>query len=217
MPVTSTRLRYARGALANPTLLPSHLILHVLQGYEAMSWISGLIDSFPVSLLIGQSEDSRPCLRQFKPPPRFVCGGTKWAGFATRTRPWNSGSLLRPLVNTRLLPALISLFALTACAEESRFSGSNLAQEHLAMIERNTIDYMLANPETDGNYNGQLREAAFNMVEGLSAKQAVAIFEADGAACQDRKCTWTHQDRETVWGAGRRPCRACRQTGRWTS
>lgn len=57
---------------------------------------------------------------------------------------------------------------------------------------------MLANPETDDSYDGQVREAAFVMVQGMSIEQAFMVFEADGATCKDRSCIWADMDRETL-------------------
>jgi hypothetical protein len=57
---------------------------------------------------------------------------------------------------------------------------------------------MLTNPETDGSYDGQVREAAFMMVQGMSIEQAFMVFEADDATCNDRSCLWADTDRDTL-------------------
>jgi len=57
---------------------------------------------------------------------------------------------------------------------------------------------MLANRETDDSYDGQVQEAAFMMVQGMSIEKAFMVFEADGATCNDRSCIWVDTDRETL-------------------
>ena len=94
--------------------------------------------------------------------------------------------------------ALACLLALTGCTDTGRFYGSILERNHRALIERNTFNYMLANPEIDDSYDGQVREAAFMMVKGMRIEQALVVFEADGATCNDNSCTWADTDRETL-------------------
>ncbi|MGB3244605.1 MAG: hypothetical protein WBB25_08730 [Sulfitobacter sp.] len=94
--------------------------------------------------------------------------------------------------------ALACLLSLTGCADTGRFYGSGLESNHRAIIERNTLNYMLANPETDDSYDGQVREAAFMMVQGMGIEQALMILEVDGATCNDRSCIWADTDRETL-------------------
>lgn len=57
---------------------------------------------------------------------------------------------------------------------------------------------MLASPETVDNYDGQVREAAFIMVQGMIIEQAFMVFEADGATCNERSCIWADTDRESL-------------------
>ena len=93
------------------------------------------------------------------------------------------------------LPLALCLI-LAACSDAGRIPDSDLSRRQVEIRQRNDVVYMMQNPQTDDSFDGTTREAAFTMVRGLRADQAVATFRADGAVCRGRICTWRFRDRE---------------------
>jgi len=60
------------------------------------------------------------------------------------------------------------LLALTGCADTGLFYGSSSDRNQRAIVERNTLNYMLVNRETDDSYDGQDQEADNMKVQGMS-------------------------------------------------
>ena len=94
------------------------------------------------------------------------------------------------------LPLALCLM-LAACSDADRIPDSDLSRRQVEIRQRNDVAYMMQNPQTDDSLDGTTRDAAFTMVRGLRADQAVATFRADGAVCRGRTCTWRFRDRET--------------------
>lgn len=92
---------------------------------------------------------------------------------------------------------IAALFMLTACSGRSGSYDSELTRKQIEIVKRNDLNYMMLHPTTDDSYNGTVREAAFQMIKGMQAEQAIAVFETDGATCQNRTCIWAYRDRET--------------------
>ena len=68
----------------------------------------------------------------------------------------------------------------------------------MEVANRITVHDLITNPDIEYDHAAILRTAAYEMVKGMSAGQAVAAFANDGATCAATTCVWAERIREPL-------------------
>ena len=92
---------------------------------------------------------------------------------------------------------LTVLPALSGCTDDA-FSKSEFETRRVEIYQNRSLDDIITDPDAVQDFNAERRRAAYEMVEGLSAQDAIATFASDGADCVASTCSYAWEDREPI-------------------
>lgn len=101
----------------------------------------------------------------------------------------------------RPAPALIlaATTLLAACETPRPFLDTELGRRRTELIVAAMSGPLIPGQDLSDIRDVSAEAAAFQMVEGLGAAEAAAVFAADGATCTGRVCEWRYTVREALF------------------
>jgi hypothetical protein len=98
--------------------------------------------------------------------------------------------------------AVAAHLLIVACSTPDPFSQTEIGKKRIELYEKKSLDDFILNPEKDTSFEALLGDAAFEMTRGMTADEAIEVFETDGAVCAASTCEWTYTVREALLPCG---------------
>ena len=100
----------------------------------------------------------------------------------------------------RAAPVLVlaAMTLLAACETPRPFLGTELGRRQTELIVAGMSGPLIPGEDLSDIRNVSAEAAAYQMVEGLGAAEAAAVFAADGATCAGPVCEWRFAVREAL-------------------